>query len=209
MLSPTTERFVYPVVKCAVRVQREHQEPRHSHPGAGAEGARPAWVIIGSTLEQCLTVRFTGYWAWSRRHPLGPLNVPTEPSPSVSILTRVKILMLQKFSKNLTMRIKYSVIPMTRVYCLVKISAMMLRVATQHSLIYQLLLVKTHFPLPLISLILCSSLSLRNVSNIIVWALLIEAIMTFSFDLSMQALMMQMSILAPYLWRFMQPLLVC
>ena len=50
--------------------------------------------------------------------------------------------MLRKFSKNITMRNKYSVIPMTQVYYLVKISAMMLRVAFQHPLIYQLLLVK-------------------------------------------------------------------
>ena len=55
ILSPTTERFVYPVVKCVVRVQREHQEPRHSHPGAGACMApvmywQHSWTMPDSTL---------------------------------------------------------------------------------------------------------------------------------------------------------------
>ena len=52
ILSPVSECFVYAVVKPVARAQHKDQELGHSHPGVGAEGARHAWVNIGSNGKQ-------------------------------------------------------------------------------------------------------------------------------------------------------------
>ena len=119
ILSPVSERFVYAVVKPVARAQHKDQEPGHSHPSVGAEGARHAWVNIGSNGKQRA---FRG-WGWSLRHPPRLLNMPSEPLRSVFTLIRTKILMPQKYFKNSIRLTRYSVTPVTPVCHVMKTSA--------------------------------------------------------------------------------------